>query len=295
MNKVRIKELWDLDEGDVVLLDASVGSFEVKNSTKGSKFADIKLVDSDDEISCKMWNVSEVNSTFLLNNKFIRVNATINVFAGNKQLIINRLYSIPEDELDTSKLEKTAPESVESLVEYLEGCISEIEDEVIKTIVSRRWEKTKDKFVQWPAAKGHHHNYKTGLLYHTVSMLRLATNNLRQYPGKLDKDIMYGSITLHDMEKIKEYSGFDNPNITEIGELYGHIFMSGAETYFESKVLYSEKPDLDYSKVKYLIHAILAHHGKLEWGSPVTPKTMEAEIVHQIDMMDSRMNMKIKK
>ena len=36
-----------------------------------------------------------------------------------------------------------------------------------------------------------------------------------------------------------------------------------------------------------LIHAILAHHGKLEYGSPVLPMTLEALVVHHADQMDS--------
>ena len=36
---------------------------------------------------------------------------------------------------------------------------------------------------------------------------------------------------------------------------------------------------------------VLAHHGKLEYGSPVRPQLKEAEILHQIDMIDATMNM----
>ncbi|NHZ71991.1 MAG: hypothetical protein GWP17_02770, partial [Aquificales bacterium] len=33
---------------------------------------------------------------------------------------------------------------------------------------------------------------------------------------------------------------------------------------------------------------IASHHGKLEWGSPVEPKTVEALLLHQVDLLDSR-------
>ena len=32
-----------------------------------------------------------------------------------------------------------------------------------------------------------------------------------------------------------------------------------------------------------MLHIILSHHGKLEHGSPVTPCTREATLVHMID------------
>ena len=36
---------------------------------------------------------------------------------------------------------------------------------------------------------------------------------------------------------------------------------------------------------------ILSHHGKHEYGSPVMPSTLEAELLHEIDNMDSKINM----
>ena len=40
-----------------------------------------------------------------------------------------------------------------------------------------------------------------------------------------------------------------------------------------------------------LKHMILSHHGTLEFGSPKVPMTPEAMLLHQIDMMDTRMHM----
>ena len=43
--------------------------------------------------------------------------------------------------------------------------------------------------------------------------------------------------------------------------------------------------------VVVLRHMVLAHHGLLEYGSPVRPRIMEAEILHQIDTMDASIQM----
>jgi 3'-5' exoribonuclease len=292
LTKVLVSELSSYNVGEKVLLDACVKSFQRKKATNGSSYLDVTLSDKDTEVNGKMWNLNEASYEFISENRFIRALVEIDNFNGKLQVKLSKMGPIPEVELDKSKLEQSAPESIDGLIDELEGFINGITDEAIKTIVVRRYEKNKAKFLIWPAAKSNHHNYPTGLLYHTVSMLRLGRNNIRQYPGKLDGDVVIGSIILHDMDKIHEYSDAYNPDYTELGSLMGHIFMSGAETFHESKLLMKENPDLDFSKVKYLIHAILAHHGKLEWGSPVKPSTIEAEIVHQIDMMDSRMNMK---
>ena len=44
-------------------------------------------------------------------------------------------------------------------------------------------------------------------------------------------------------------------------------------------------------EVVLLRHVILSHHGLLEYGSPVRPRIMEAEIIHMIDNLDASMMM----
>ena len=39
-----------------------------------------------------------------------------------------------------------------------------------------------------------------------------------------------------------------------------------------------------------IVHIVLAHHGRMEFGSPRPPMTLEAMIVHYIDDLDSRVN-----
>ena len=36
---------------------------------------------------------------------------------------------------------------------------------------------------------------------------------------------------------------------------------------------------------------MLAHHGELEFGAPVLPKTVEAMLLHHIDNIDAKINM----
>jgi 3'-5' exoribonuclease len=40
----------------------------------------------------------------------------------------------------------------------------------------------------------------------------------------------------------------------------------------------------------HVVHLVLAHHGRLEYGSPKTPMTLEALLTHEIDELDSRVN-----
>ena len=49
--------------------------------------------------------------------------------------------------------------------------------------------------------------------------------------------------------------------------------------------------DDEKEDVIVLRHLVLSHHGQLEYGSPVRPQIMEAEIMHMIDNIDAEMMM----
>ena len=54
-----------------------------------------------------------------------------------------------------------------------------------------------------------------------------------------------------------------------------------------------QRLEIDDQKEEVIVlrHVILSHHGLLEYGSPVRPKIMEAEIIHMIDNLDAEMMM----
>lgn len=73
------------------------------------------------------------------------------------------------------------------------------------------------------------------------------------------------------------------------GRLIGHIVL--ADEMILEKVFLAKQEGHPYpsEKVSMLRHMILSHHGTTEWGSPVAPAILEAEVLHQIDYMDSRL------
>ena len=72
------------------------------------------------------------------------------------------------------------------------------------------------------------------------------------------------------------------------GNLIGHIALIDEEL---TKTLMELKIDDSKEEVIVLRHVLLSHHGLLEYGSPVRPKIMEAEILHMIDNLDAEMMM----
>jgi 3'-5' exoribonuclease len=49
-------------------------------------------------------------------------------------------------------------------------------------------------------------------------------------------------------------------------------------------------PSVDRSVIDSLVHTIVSHHGKYEFGSPKLPATAEAIMVNYIDDLDAKMN-----
>ncbi|MEG0686993.1 MAG: HD domain-containing protein, partial [Erysipelotrichales bacterium] len=163
--------------------------------------------------------------------------------------------------------------------------IYELDDKIINSVVTSVVKLYDDQLVEYPAASKIHHAYHGGLLYHVVSMLRLAKAIIGLYPV-LNKNYLYAGIILHDLGKIEELSGVLATEYTTKGKLLGHISILHAQVAAIAKELGYE----DSEQVMILEHLILSHHGRLEYGSPVLPMIREAEILTYIDNIDARMD-----
>jgi 3'-5' exoribonuclease len=56
----------------------------------------------------------------------------------------------------------------------------------------------------------------------------------------------------------------------------------------EDRVRTSESPCCTREELDLLHHLILSHHGKVEFGAPVEPMTLEAELLHHADNASAR-------
>jgi 3'-5' exoribonuclease len=134
-----------------------------------------------------------------------------------------------------------------------------------------------------PAARNMHHAYIGGLMEHTLSMATLANYLANHFPY-VNRDLLLAGTLLHDMGKAIEYDISKSFSFSEDGRLVGHI--TRAVVLVEKAA--AEIGGFPEEELRHLVHLIASHHGTLEWGSPVLPKTLEAILLHQIDLLDSR-------
>ena len=146
-------------------------------------------------------------------------------------------------------------------------------------------ETHKDAIKKSSAAVRMHHNFIGGLVYHTYRMLSLALKATETYTG-LDRELLICGTAIHDIGKIYSLETDDvgTAQTTIEGLLLDHSVIG-------IKMIQEEATKNLYNPEKTLMlqHMIASHHGKKEWDAIVTPSIPEAEMLHLIDMIDSRM------
>ncbi len=158
-----------------------------------------------------------------------------------------------------------------------------IEDHKLKGFVRFIFEPLWESFKKGVAAKKYHHAYIGGLLQHTANVAEIVYNLAIYY--NLRRDLAVAGALFHDLGKIWEFNlkpKFEHdPHYSK----FGHIFL--ASYHIKSKSLeYGLPKDL----ANEIVHIILSHHGEYSKGSPVSPKTPEALLVHLVDNLDAQMN-----
>jgi len=171
----------------------------------------------------------------------------------------------------------------ESIVEFIES----LKNPHLGALLRAFWndDDFRRGFVRSPAARNIHHAYLGGLLEHTLNVTQLAEECAKLYP-ELDRDLLLTMAILHDIGKIKELGAEAEIIYTREGLLVGHINL-GLEMLDEKIALVEDFPKELAIRCR---HILLSHHGELEWGSPIVPKTPEAMVLHYLDNLDAKTN-----
>ena len=157
-------------------------------------------------------------------------------------------------------------------------------------ITRKMFQLCREKFIDVPAGKKVHHNYKGGLLEHTVEVASLAHAIIETDRtlglGYLDETLTMCGALLHDIGKVREYA-FENfnPVLTLEGKTNSHLFLGASMVYHVAADLKYATTEPDVLK---LVNIIQSHHGTKEFGNLMDPMTLEAEVVHHCDSISSR-------
>jgi 3'-5' exoribonuclease len=263
----------------------------IKSSTKavasnGKPFLTLMLSDKTGEIEAKLWDVTEDDEANYTGEKTVKIQGEIQNYRGRSQLKIRNIRLTTDmDSISMSDLIQTAPLSQEVMMEKITQFIFEMRNPNIQRITRHLLKKHQEEFLTFPAATKNHHEFLSGLAYHVVSMLDLAKAISGLY-AKLNRDLLYAGVILHDLGKVMELSGPVSTVYTIEGNLLGHITIMVNEIGKAADEL-----GISGEEIMILQHLVLSHHGKAEWGSPKPPMVREAEVLHYIDNIDAKINM----
>jgi 3'-5' exoribonuclease len=140
-------------------------------------------------------------------------------------------------------------------------------------------------FRRAPAAKSIHHAFVGGLCEHTLSVMQLGWRICDHYP-QLDRDLVTAGCLLHDFGKSREISPEPGFEYTDEGKLVGHLVLTCQLIREKAARIEGFPRELEWR----ITHIVVAHHGRLEYGSPKEPVTLEAMAVHALDELDTRVS-----
>ena len=275
-----------------------------KATSSGSPFFEVKLVDAADSF---VWRVFDNNPLFqdaakLGRNAFIQlagqwVEGKYGLEPRQVQMRI-----LAEDEASTLLLGDPDLSARQS-ADYADiaAFVESMRDPRLAKLCRVFLERHGERFRRTGAARKNHHARRGGLVEHVAQMMRCAVALAGLYP-QLNRDLMIAGVLFHDCGKLWENvyaeSGFTMPyNLT--AEMLGHIPLGLELVNKLWRDLLEDPAAAEWTSLEpaseivrlHLLHLIAAHHGSLEFGSPILPKTPEAVALHHVDNIDAKLEM----
>jgi 3'-5' exoribonuclease len=261
---------------------------DVKKTKTGSEYLDAVIADKDGEMNAKLWDFKGDANTFEP-DMVVKIRGNIETYNGKNQFRIAQIRPTGEgDVYDMCDLVPASEVSGEQLFEMIKQRVNAFKNEDLKRIVTTIIDEKKEKLITYPAALRLHHAMLGGLMYHTMSIIRLAESVCNIYPN-VNKDLLLSGVILHDVAKTWELEASKTglaKGYTVEGELIGHL-VKGAIFVNDT----AKKLSIDSEVVTLLEHMILSHHGIPDYGAAVRPMFLEAEILSMQHQKLTRVNL----
>ena len=280
-----MKKIKDFVEGERIETNCLVTALTKGVTNSGAPYLSITLQDSTKSIDGKLWDVKPEIEKELKVGKVYQFEMEINTYRNNLQAKILNVCPVDEGSIDMSEFVSSSPISKDELRSTIHNAVNGLSNKNIATIVTALLKHYDADVFEYPAASKIHHNFVGGLATHTSGMIKLANALCDLYP-QVNRDYLVAGAVIHDLGKIEELT---SPVVTEYsveGKLIGHISILDARLLEIGKELKLE----DTEELLLLRHMVLSHHGEYEFGSPVRPETIEAEMLSFIDNIDAKIN-----
>jgi 3'-5' exoribonuclease len=204
-------------------------------------------------------------------------------------ITVRQIREAAHYEYDPADLMEGPSVAFDQMVADLRELVKTIQDPHLQALLDHFFAEKSKVWRRWsdaPAAKTYHQAYRHGLFEHSLSVAKGVNAVTAAFPGHIDRDLAVTGALLHDIGKIEAYATAGGAiELTDAGKLLGEIPLG----YYIVRRAIEDMPGFPSETAMGLLHIILSHHGQLEHGSPVTPCTREATLVHMIDNLGGKL------
>jgi 3'-5' exoribonuclease len=282
--------LTELTKGNIIDHFVMIRKMESRNTKAGKKFLSLELGDKSGSINTNVWNDTAGFDNLADYGKvgdITKVAGSIDEFQGVPQIKVSSIrLTTPADNVEVQDFLPRSARDPELMEGELFLRIDEISNTHLKDLLKNIFSGERlEKFKTAPAGKSWHHGYIHGLIEHTLEIIKICDIMCDFHP-EINRDLLASGAILHDFGKTEELSYDSSFNYSDKGKLIGHIVICASMIEEETKKL----TDFPEELKNLLIHLVLSHQGKLEFASPVVPKTVEAIALYQADELSAKVN-----
>ena len=267
--------LGDRVQDTLLVLDAEQKSFE------SGAYTVLTFGNSTGRIaSAPFWERDQAMVDGVRRGHVVQVIGEVADYRGRRQLKVSSLRPLPDGTVDVRSLLPSVGD-VTRYWETLDGWRGEIKKPRLGRVIALFYDDAefRRRYEACPASVSGHHAALGGLLKHTVEVGAIA-RTLARVAGA-DQDLVLAGVLLHDVGKVEAYRWDGLFDTTDRGHLIGHVVLGSLE--LERRLDAAAEPPCTPAERDLLQHLVLSHHGKPEFGSPVAPLTLEAEVLHWAD------------
>lgn len=282
-----MRYIESLREGDKLSDIYLCKNRQMLTTKNGKPYESVILQDKTGTVDAKIWEPNSQGIDDFDNMDFVEFVGDVVSFQGALQVNIKRARKADEGEYDEKNYFPIASRDIDEMYSEFLSILKTVNNPFLSKLLDLFFvssPKIAEAFKKHSAAKSVHHGFIGGLLQHTLAVVKLCDFYAENYPI-LNRDLLITAAALHDIGKIKELSAFPTNDYTDEGQLLGHIVI-GSEWISDAV---RQIPDFPQKLARELKHCILAHHGRLEYGSPKLPALVEALALNYADDTDAKL------
>jgi 3'-5' exoribonuclease len=230
--------------------------------------------------SAPLWDEARHQVAGLAPGNVVEVWGRVGTYRGRRQLEIESIRSIPRELVDPRTL-LPALANADSCWSTLDRWRAEIRSAGLARVTGLFYDDPTFRrlYQECPASPSGHHAALGGLLWHTFEVASIARAIVAV--AGADRDLVLAGALLHDIGKLEAYTWSGPFELSQAGALLGHVAL-GARM-LDRRVREAADPPCSGPELDLLLHLVLSHHGRLEFGAAIEPMTLEAEILHYAD------------